>query len=392
MFRARLLLAGLILASAARADTIILKDGSFVEGKVIRELQYTIHVSTRFGERTYRRENIEEIIESVDSLDSDTVNKFADLPAPIKAVLNAQAEYELKQYERARARLEPFHDHTESKAIRIRIDWLIIEINERLGQWEVARQLLEEKTESGTPQEKIRASAHLAIFDANPDYNLRYVGEKHARNFIKDEQVQQEARQLGALKDHQVMRIALEETCEQLLVEDRMSVKAFADKLDPEITYNACQKLPATGDVSKYLPYIDDLKHAEAALAKAQAILGDYGTAFELDLIRTELNHLLAVRDRLLDEVAQSSPENFNPSFESRTGRLTKDGRRQWRERCEDFLDKAKPVTRLLDYMLDRVDHYPQALRDLRKDLLETNERYKQMIKAVKKAKGRTHV
>ena len=392
MYRATLLLATSFLAVPVWADTLILKDGSFVEGEVILELQHTILVSTRFGERTYRRDDIEDIIESVDSLDPGAVHRFADLPAPIKAVLNAQADYDLGRYEQAQRRLEPFRNYAEGKALRIHIDWLIIEINERLAQWNVARKMLEDKTKNGTPQEKIRASAHLAIFNANPGCNLRYVGRKHARNFIQDQELQRRARRPGALKDHRIMRIALEETCEQLLVEDRMSVKAFADKLDLQATYVACQTLPATGDVSKHLPYIDDLKRAETTLAKAQAILGDYGAAFELDLVRTELNHLMVVRNRMLAQIAQASPENFDPPFDSRTGQLTRDGRRQWRRRCEEFLDEAEPVTRLLDYMLDRVDHYPQALRDMRKDLLLTMERYEQMIRDVKKAKGRTHV
>jgi hypothetical protein len=100
----------------------------------------------------------------------------------------------------------------------------------------------------------------------------------------------------------------------------------------------------------------------------------------------------MVVRNRMLAEISVASPENFDPPFDSRTGQLTRDGRRQWRELCEAFLERARPVTRLLEYMLDRVDHYPQALRDMRKDLLLTVERYEQMIRDVKKAKGRTHV
>ncbi len=392
IFRVILLLTPLLVATALYADTIILKDGMFVEGEITLQTSRTVRVNTRFGERTYRRDNIEEIIESVDSLDPDAVNKFAELPAPVKAVLNARAEYDLGRYERALARLEPFRDHQDSKAIRINIDWLIIEINERLGRWETVRQLLKDKRSNGTPQEKMRAKAHLDIFKANADYDLRYVGEKHARNFIKDEELRNRARQPNALKDYKIMRIALEETCEQLLVEDQMSVKALADKLDPEVTYEACKTLPRIGDVGKYLPYIEDLKRTEATLAKAQAILDDYGGAFELDIVRTELHHLLPILIRLLEEASAASPETYNPPFDQRTGRLTREGREQWRQRCDEFLTTAEPVIRLVDYMVDRVNYYPQALRDLRKALLDTNERFKQMVRAVRKARSRTHV
>ncbi len=393
MFRATSFLVGVLIAVAAQAGTIVvLKDGSWVEGKITRQTSRMIHVETRFGARTFRRADIEEIIEGTDSLDPDAVNKFSEIPAPIKAVLNAQAEYDLGRYEKALARLEPWRDYEESKAVRARVDWLIILINERLGKWEEAGRLLENKKKEGTPAGKIRAQAHLSIFKANPDYDLRYVGERHIRNFIKDEALRNRARQPNALKDHQIMRIALEEVCEQLLAEDEMSVKAFADKLDLEATYEACKNLPRTGHIGRYLPYAEDLTRAEASLAKAQAILGDYGSAFELDLARSELTHLMPVVMRLFNEAAEVSPETFTPAFDQRTGQLTRDGRRQWRERCDEFLERVQPISRLLEYMVDRVNHYPQALRDLRERLLDADERLTQTVLAVKKARNRNRV
>jgi hypothetical protein len=71
---------------------------------------------------------------------------------------------------------------------------------------------------------------------------------------------------------------------------------------------------------------------------------------------------------------------------------LTKDGREQWRQRCDDFLTAAQPLTTLLDYMVDRVNRFPHGLRDLRKTLLDYEVRVDEMIKAVKKARTRTHV
>ena len=388
-----------LLASAASAETVILKDGTFVTGEIILETSRSVQIETRFGTRTYDRKNIEQIIKTVDDLDANAVNRFSDLPPVVRAVLNAQVESDLaagddevEKYRRALTRLEPYRQYVESLPIRIRIDWLLIEINERLGHWDAARELLEKRRDEGTPAEKIRAEAHLALFDAHPDYDLRYVGEKHARNFIEDEVIRNRAREPNALRYHDIMRLALEETCEQLLVEDELSVKAFADKLDPDTTYEACKKLPRTGDVSKYLPYIDDLKYAEATLAKAQAILGDYGMAFELDLMRTELHHLMPVFERLFQEVTAYSPETFTPGYDGKTGLLTKDGRQQWRRRCNDFLTAARPLTTLLDYMVDRVNRFPHGLRDLRKTLLDYQVRVDEMIKAVKKARTRTHV
>jgi hypothetical protein len=388
-----------LLTSAAAAETIILQDGTFVEGKIILRTSKTIHVDTRFGTRTYDVKDIEEIIETVGDIDPAAVNRFSELPGAVKAVLNAQVEYRLASdnhdvglYERALARLEPFRDYTERRAVRIRIDWLIIEINERLARWSTARTLLKQKTQRGTPAEQIRASAHLDIFEANPRYDLRFVGEKHARNFIPDEPTRNRARQADALRYHDIMQLALEETCEQLLVEDELSVKAFAEKLDVERTHKACQNLSRTGEVLQDLPYRTDLMHAEATLAKAQAILGDYGQAFELDLVRTELHHLLKVFNRLFQEATEKSPETFTPRYDRRSGRLTPDGRKEWRERCDEFLEAAEPLTRLLEYAVDRADRYPHGLRDLRETLLDYQLRVTEMVKAVRKARSRTHV
>lgn len=393
------ILLGALLSTALSAETIILKDGTFVDGKIIRTTSRTIHVETRFGTRTYDVQDVEEIIETVGEIDSGAGNQFSDLPPVVRAVLNAQVEYKLaavnhdtQLYKRAVARLEPFRDYSENRAIRIRIDWLLIEINERLGQWSTAIRLLEEKRASGTPTERIRGDAHLALFDANPRYDLRYVGKKHARNFIRDETTRNRARERNALQYDDIMQLALQETCEQLLVEDELSVKAFAEKLNAEITYQACKRLPPGSGVSRYLPYLDDLMHAEATLAKAQAILGDYGMAFELDLVRTELHHLMRVFERLFQEATQKSPETFTPAHDPRSGRLTADGQREWSRRCNEFLSAAQPLTRLLDYMVDRVDRYPQGLRDLRKTLLDFQVRLREMVKAVKKARTRTHV
>lgn len=382
----------LLAVGAARADTVVLKDGNFVEGKITLQTSRAIHVKTRFGTRIFQRKDIEEIIEIRDGAESARGMKFSELPAALRAVLNAEAEYKLGHYEAALTRLESYRDESVRVSTRRRMDWLIIESYERLGRWDEARKLLEAKKKDGMPPDRIRAETHLGILDANKDYDLRYVGETHARNFILDEDLRNRAKEPGALKDETIMRLALEQACEQLLVQDKLSVKSFAAKLDQQETYEACRKLPPRGYVGKHLPYMDDLKQAEATLAKARAILGDYGSAFEVDLAQAEMTHLNAVGERLLNELLQASPENFPVDFNARSGLLTPQGRVDWRRRCDEFLELAQPVARLLKYMIERVDYFPNAMRELRKLLGVLEERIDSAIKSVKKARSRTHV
>lgn len=379
-----------LLAGSARGEVLVMKDGTFVEGAILVQTSTTVRVETRFGTRTYNRKDIEQIVKTPAESQPDAVNSFADLPPVMRAVLNAEAEYALGQYDKAMARIEPFKDYSEGPGIRQRIDWLIIEINQRLGHWDVAREQLAQKKEKGTPREKIRAQAHLDIIEANKDLGLEFVGDRAARNFLVGDDLQALAREPGSLKDARLMRAALEEYCIQLLARDKLSVKAFSEKLRARDTYEAVKKLPRTGDVEKHLPYAEDLQKAEASLYKARSILGDYGSAYELDLLRTEISHLLPILFRMLDELIQISPETFTPPFDPVTGRLTGPGRQQWQQRCDQFLEQSQPVVRIMDYVVDKVERYPRELRDLRLLLTDIAERLDQMIKGVKKAKGRT--
>ena len=380
------------LSRPARAETLILKDGTIVEGKIKLQTSTSVRVDTRLGLRTFSRKEIDQIVESDDDSSSESAKSFAELPPATKAVLNAEAEYDLGQYEKALDRLHPFKDYSENKAVRMRIDWLTIEIMERLGKWDEAKKLLKDKLTVGTPSEKIRAKAHLDIFEVNPEYDLRYVGKKNARNFLFDEKLRNKAKEPGALRDQQLMRLALEEYCEQLLVEDKLSVKGFADKLDAKQTLEAIKKAPGSGDIGAHLPYGAELKKAEGSLSKAQAILGDYSSAFELDLVRAEINHLLNMLIQLATEAFSQSPEAFTPAFEPTTGQLTAEGRRQWQERCDRFLDASKPLVRLLDYMEAKTERFPDTLRDLHTIVHNLNERVKENIRSVKKARDRTRV
>lgn len=378
------------LVGAARAETLILKDGTFIEGKIVSQSGSFVRLETRFGTRTFNQKDIEQIVKTPDEGDPDSAKKFAELPEAVRAVLNAEADYKLGNYQKALSRLEKFKDYNESPAVRIRIDWLFIEINERMAKWETVKDLLKKKKESGTPREKLRAQAHLDIFEVNPNYELSFVGKENARNFLVSDDLRTLARERDALKDARLMSEALKEYCEQTLTEDKLGVKAFSDKLRPRETYEAVKKLPKSGDIDKHLPYNTDLTKIQQSIYKAQAVLGDYGHAYETDLIRAELVHLFPIFAQLFEELIMASPENFVPPFDPMTGRLTGQGRQQWQQRCDQFLEQAVPVSRLIDYMVDKSNLYPNTLRDLRTLCTDLKERLDQMISGVKKARRRT--
>lgn len=381
--------AALALSSQAGAETIILKNGTFVEGKIIRTTSTSVRVETRFGPRSYNKRDIDQILEGgADSADGAN-SRFSELPPVVQAVLNAETDYRLGEYDSAFKRLEALGDYSENAAIRSRIDWLKIDIHMRQSKWETAKEAVKEKKEKGSPQEKIRAKAYLDILEVNPEYDLRYVGKKHARNFIRNEELRNRAREANSLKYDDIMRAALEEYCEQVLVEEKQSVKSFEKKLVPRDTYEACKKITPSGDVDKQLPYFTHLQASEAALAKARAILGEYGSAFELDLVRAELTHLLPIFERLLDELLNASPALMEPALDPQTGRLTAESREQWRQRSDAFLNQAKPVSRLIDYMAGKSEPYPNELRDVRRFVLDLDERLKQMINETKRNRDR---
>ena len=385
-------MAAYFLAGALCADAqiITLKDGSFVDGKIIRQNSRAVHVQTRFGLRTYsKRDEVKEILEAESPRPPDLSVAFDQLPVAWQGVLNAEADLKLGLVEKARTRLVALRDTNVDPAARRRIEWLLIEVYERMGDWTRASTLLEEKKRDGLPAERIRAEAHLSLFKANPQYKLEYVNEKHARHFLKDEELRLRAQEPDALKDPVLMRLALEEFCEQLLVEDAVSVKSFAKKLDLDATADAIKKLRRVGNVGLSLPYIKDLKRAEGSLVKAQAVLGDYGQAFELDLARTELNHLERVIRRLFVELIAADPEGFQVGIDTRTGKFTPQGRIAWRKRCETFVKLAEPIHRILKYMADRISYYPDSLYDLKTAVDVTQDFLDNAIRTVKRARER---
>ncbi|RME40018.1 MAG: hypothetical protein D6788_04270 [Planctomycetota bacterium] len=379
-------------STAAYAETVVFADGGFMPGKLVRQNRRFVYLETRFGLRIYAKKDVVEIVEDEASDAVPESTPFEQLPPAWRAILNAEADYRLGHYKRAMERIQPFLEHPPDPGAKRRLDWLLIRLLERQGKWAQVVRLLKEKQTHGRPEERVRAKAHLDILEANPDRNLRYVGEKHARLFITDAALLEETRQKGSLQDERVMRKALEEYCEQLLVENRFSIKAFADKLDVDTTYKACLAFPRAGDVGKYLPYMEDLKRAEITLVKAQAILGDYGSAFELDLVRTEINHLQDVLLRFVRELEKVDPDKLQPAFDARTGLLTPQGRAEWQQRCDETLKLAQPFHRLLEYMNERITRYPDAFQDYKEFLHAVLKDVEEAIKAVKRARNRTRI
>lgn len=380
------------LAPALSAETIILKDGTFIDGEIVVETRVTVKIQTKFGARTLQKRDIEKIVKTRSALDPGSVQSFTDVDPVIAAVINAQADYDLGNYERAEARIEPYKDYDENPAVRIKLDWLAIELLERQGEWGEAKERLEEKQKEGTPAEQERAKAHLDIFKDNPDYDLRFVGKTHARNFVRDTELRNKAKEPDSLKDARIMRIALEEYCDQILQDDKVSVFAFRQKLDTRRTYEACRKLTPTGDFVRQMPYFDDLARVEASLRKARAVLGDYSEIYELDLIRVEAEHLLGILEFLFRDLAQRSPDTLTPAFDANTGRLTRAGRERWQEACDEFLEALKPLSRINNYVIEKASAYPEELRDLLKLFGNLKERVDHMEKAVKKARNKSHV
>jgi len=108
-------------------------------------------------------------------------------------------------------------------------------------------------------------------------------------------------------------------------------------------------------------------------------------------LIRTEIVHLLTVLDRMWDELLASSPDTFTPAVDQTTGRLTADGRREWQRRCDEFLDRARSVQSILDYLEDKAERYPRDLKSLYDRIHDFNERLDQNVRSVKKDRNRVY-
>ncbi len=390
-----------MFAQSATADTIILSDGTIVEGEIVKETSRYIKVKTRFGDKSFRRSKIEKIVKenregsAVFSLHQ--VRDYTELTDLAQTLKNADALYELGRFDEIAPLIEPLLGKgTEIDDSRIK--WLLIENLERKGDWTKVDEMLEEMSKSDLESDKIRAKAHTDIFKENPERNLRKVGGVRTKDFMERE-MRNKAKVRNSLQNREIMRAALLEYLNQIVRNDKISVGAFSESLDPRETEKAILDVIDDKDdpdrrivVEETLPYLELLRKTEQSIYKAQAILPGYASGFELDLVRTEVIHLELVYRNLLSTLSRAYPDNRNFSFGGEDGRLTVDQREQWREACDQFLDLSRPMTKLIDYLLTRARGFPVKLKPFIKQWEDTLERVQQMEQNTNRNRDRSRV
>lgn len=388
---------GLVFADASRANagavvTLVLKDGTVIDGEIRLRTKTMLRLWTVHGVRKYRLKNIEQII-TPDSDPASLGAGFAELPSEAQQILDARALYSLGQWTPVIERLTPLVNPRGNRSNQMLIRWLLIEAHERHGHFAEARKHLDFAAEQGEPKDKMRAEAHLQIFADNPDYDLRLIGSKRARFFLNDEMLVA-AKQPKVLATAKMMRAALEEYCDQILLSEKASVQAFARTLNQSLTdtLRALDDPDRKGKATRALPYLDDLKDVENSLYRVQAILPGYADAYELNMVRTETELMLEVIEQLFQRALAANPENTTPAFDRATGRLTPAGREEWRQLCEDFRTQTEPAVQLTEYLLEKVQRYPADLRNLNKIYEERLLRLEQMRQLASKRKERSHV
>src|SRR5437773_1063856 len=53
-----------LFCGMARGETVVLKNGSFVEGQVVLQTATSLRVKTRFGTRTFSKKDVDQVMES----------------------------------------------------------------------------------------------------------------------------------------------------------------------------------------------------------------------------------------------------------------------------------------------------------------------------------------
>ncbi len=388
-----LLLAAAMWVGTVQAATIVLKDGSIVEGDILNETSTTLRVKTLFDVRSIKRRDIDKIFDA----DADTAlspgatAEFDALPAHVRALLNARADYKLAKYERVLERLDGLVDRPADAGDQSAILWLIIESHERLAHWDTAEELLEKAKEEGSYWDQIRAKAHLAIFKDNPRHDLRVVGKVFARNFLPQTLVRR-SREADSLADVRLTTEALSEYCDQMLRHEKTSIQAMEDRMNLRATLEAIRELPKGVNMSLLLqsmPYYDDLLKAEKSIYKAQAVLPGYADAFVLNLVRAEAQHLFDVLGALFTEAMEETPYDLNLTRNPRTGMLSPDARREWQDACDLFLERTAVLVTVGKYLKEKTSGYPKELSTLRKLLDDLFERLTQMRQSVARRRNR---
>ncbi|MCB9866096.1 MAG: hypothetical protein H6816_05625 [Phycisphaerales bacterium] len=385
-----------VAVAALRADTIVLKDGTIIDGKIVRKSRRYVRIETKFGTKSYARADIERMIEA--SAEGSAVNllqrehDFNKLPDLAQTLKNAQALYDLGRFDEIAPLVEPLIGKgTQADDMQIR--WLLIDHNERQAKWDEAEALLKKTLEDGGEADKIRAQAHLDIFKENPGYNLRKINGRLARDFL-DRDLYLKGINRNALQDPVLMHAALREVVRQILRDDKVSTYALKDEMDVNETLAAVVELineKSKRPVVEVLPYREELARVERSLYRARAIQPEATRGFELDLIRTEATHLRDVISALLGRLSDAYPGETTAGADE-YGRLTPAGREQWRQQCDDFLDMSRPIEDLIEYLLNRARAFPTELKPFIKEWEDTLERVQQMEQNTIRNRNRTHV
>ena len=395
-----LLLAAGLSASRAPADTIILIDGTIVEGTIYRESARYVKIETASGKKTFSRKKIEKIIKESDEGSAvraiRSVRNFSELNDIARELKNAEALYDLERFEEIPARVERLLGQG-TKFDEMRIRWMLIETYERQGKWEKVEGLLQRTLADGRQPDQIRAQAHLDIFAQNPGHTLRQIevvkGERRRAKEFLSREMRNRGKRTDALQDRDMMEAALLEYLDQILHNEEVSTEAFGRNLEVAQALAVIREEIEAGsrNVVRALPYAEELRQVETSLYKANAILPGYAEGYVLDLVRTEAEHLDEVIRELLSEVSAAYPDRQNVGIDSQTGRLTAEGRRQWREACDRFLELSRPVTQLIEHLLARVRPYPVEMRLFIKEWEDTLERVEQMRHSAVRHRDRTH-
>ncbi|MHC4611728.1 MAG: hypothetical protein ACYS7M_15425, partial [Planctomycetota bacterium] len=189
MTRILVIWAAICLCSTALAkDKLVLKDGRQIEGTILKEDHRKIIIMTPRGKKVYRRTRISEVVRGDEDESKGIVGEdYFALDPGARELRNARAEYVLGRYEAIVTRLTPLLDNDHTGLEQIEARWLIIDSHERLAQFDRAEKLLKEIKKEGDETNRLRAQAHLDLFEQNPGYKLERVNNKLARKFLPRE-------------------------------------------------------------------------------------------------------------------------------------------------------------------------------------------------------------
>lgn len=392
------------VAAAALGDSVELKDGRVIKGRIVGESEFSVTVELADSRReVFSKQKIKKIVreESSDkpalpsaadgatAMPADATNaltasldrSFIGLAEADRQIRNARADFDLARYQKVLERLKPSAGQSASAEQKSTIQWLIIESHLRLAEFERVLELCRKLQDEGTPSDKARAKAYLDLLDSNAKdgYGLRQVNDEYAWHFLKEAFYSDEfidaAKEPRAFAKPEVMRVALEQYCYQILLRDK-GVEVFKKSLDLDETLKALRDMPKTGAAEKYLPFVKDkrLDRVVDSINSVDWILPGFAVSYRLDLVRIEAEHLYQPLERLFEEVIQKFPPGVLPPTDA-NGNLTGEGRKQWRKRCEDYARDLMPLIQLARYIKVKVDAYPRELRRLIGNYKEIIER-----------------